>query len=102
MNSKGLFNVPSGIYKNPKICDEVNLLAVSHALQNVQITTGDYLSTKNFIDATTFVYIDPPYRPLNQSSSFTAYTKDGFGDQEQIALKKFIDKMYGKGANKEV
>lgn len=98
VNSKGLFNVPYGRYKNPGIFQRENLLAVSSALKNVKIYTGNYSDTEKFIDSDTFVYIDPPYRPLTQSASFTAYAKEGFCDKEQIELSNFVSKLYKKGA----
>ena len=98
VNSKGEYNVPQGSYKNPCICDTNNLLAVSKALQCVDIKCCDYKDSKCFIDHNTFVYFDPPYRPLNTSSSFTTYTQNGFGDNDQIELAKFIDKMSERGA----
>lgn len=98
VNAKGLFNVPSGVYKNPGICQKENLIAVSKALQNVTILTGDYKQTKNFIDSNTFVYIDPPYRPLTQSASFTSYSKEGFDDSKQIELRNFVSEIHQNGA----
>jgi len=98
VNSKGGFNVPQGSYKNPCICDENNLRAVSEKLQNVQIICGDYKESAKFIDKNTFAYFDPPYRPLSATSSFTSYTQDGFGDKEQIELAMFIDKLSDAGA----
>lgn len=98
VNSKGEFNVPQGRYKNPRICDEENLYAISLKLQNVKIVCGDYSESENFIDRKTFAYFDPPYRPLTTSASFTAYTQDGFGDEEQVELARFVDKMSQKGA----
>jgi len=98
VNSKGEFNVPQGGYKNPCICDEENLIAISKKLKNVQIICGDYKESENFIDERTFVYFDPPYRPLTESANFTSYTQDGFGDKEQIELARFIDKMSKRGA----
>lgn len=86
VNKKGSFNVPMGAYKNPMICDEKNLRNVSHLLKNVKISCGDYKNCKNFIDTDTFVYIDPPYRPLTATSSFTSYSKCEFGDKQQIEL----------------
>jgi DNA adenine methylase len=98
VNSKGEFNVPQGEYKNPCICDEDNLTAVSKVLKNVHIKCCDYKKSKSFIDKNTFAYFDPPYRPLTESSSFTAYTQDGFGDKEQIELARFIDDLSDAGA----
>ncbi len=98
VNKKGLFNVPMGAYKNPLICDEKNLRAVSEKLQNVTIVCGDYRDSANFIDENTFVYFDPPYRPITETASFTAYTENLFNDKEQIELAHFVDDMHKKGA----
>ena len=98
VNKKGLFNVPMGTYKNPLICDEDNLRSVSEALQNVTIVCGDYRNSAAFIDDNTFVYFDPPYRPITDTASFTAYTENHFNDEEQIELAKFADDMHQKGA----
>ncbi len=98
VNRKGQFNVPMGSYKNPMICDEENLRAVSEKLQNVMIICGDYRESANFIDENTFVYFDPPYRPLTDTASFTAYTENLFNDEEQIELARFVDDMHKRGA----
>ncbi len=98
VNKKGQFNVPMGAYKNPTICDENNLRNVSEALQNVTIVCGDYSLSKDFIDKDTFVYLDPPYRPISQTASFTSYTADCFDDNEQIRLARFIDEINLSGA----
>lgn len=98
VNKRGLFNVPMGSYKNPLICDEKNLRAVSKKLQNVKILCGDYKKSAEFIDEHTFVYFDPPYRPITETASFTAYTENLFNDEEQIGLARFVDCMHKKGA----
>ena len=98
VNKKGLFNVPMGSYKNPMICDEENLRAVSEKLQNVQMVCGDYRKSADFIDSNTFVYFDPPYRPITDTASFTAYTENLFNDEEQVELARFVDELHGKGA----
>lgn len=98
VNRKGQFNVPMGAYKNPLICDENNLLAVSEKLQKVKIHCGDYQNTINYIDERTFVYIDPPYRPLTKTAGFTAYTQDAFNDEQHKQLALFVQKLNKKGA----
>lgn len=98
VNRKGLFNVPMGAYKNPIICDENNLKAVSEKLQNVIIVCKDYKESEHFIDENTFVYFDPPYRPITHTSNFTAYTENVFDDEKQIELSTFVDRMHKKGA----
>ena len=98
VNKKGEFNVPMGAYKKPKICDEENLKNVSLALKKVKIIYADYRESESFIDEKTFVYIDPPYRPLNITSSFTSYTENGVNDKEQIELAEYINVLNKKGA----
>ncbi len=97
-NKKGQFNVPMGNYKNPLICDEENLKAVSEKLKKVKINLVSYEKSYDFIDEETFVYLDPPYRPLNKTSSFTSYTKYDFSDNEQIELARYVNKISKKGA----
>lgn len=98
VNRKGQFNVPIGSYKKPPICDAENLRYISKLLQNVKIKCGDYKDCADFIDSNTFVYIDPPYRPLTETASFTSYNENEFGDQQQIELGRFIDEITQKGA----
>jgi DNA adenine methylase len=98
VNGRGLYNVPMGAYKNPLICDAENLINISTLLQNITINCGDYKECRNFIDERTFVYIDPPYRPLNATASFTSYTETGFGDREQVELAEFVNDLNQIGA----
>ena len=98
VNRKGLFNVPMGSYKNPTICDADNLRNIHEELQNVTIVCGDYSQSQSFIDSETFVYLDPPYRPISETSAFTSYNSDAFDDNEQIRLAKFIDEINAAGA----
>lgn len=98
VNRRGQFNVPMGDYKAPQICDRENLLRISKALERVTIVCGDYRQAGGFIDERTFVYIDPPYRPLNATSAFTAYTENGFDDRAQVALAEFAKAMDRRGA----
>ena len=99
VNSHGAFNVPQGSYKNPTICDERNLIAVSEKLQGVTIVCADYKKTHSFIDDNTFAYFDPPYRPLTVTASFTSYAENGFGDKEQTELASFINEISKCGAS---
>ena len=98
VNSKGEFNVPMGRYKNPKIVDEENLQNASIVLKNVIIHHGDFEDCKSVVDERTFVYFDPPYRPISKTSSFNSYSKDSFDDESQIRLARFYKKLHLKGA----
>lgn len=98
VNKKGEFNVPMGSYKNPTICNEENLKAVHNLLKKVIIFNLDYKESKKFITPETFVYFDPPYRPLSTSSSFTSYSKEDFSNEKQSELGEFfkqVDKEIG-------
>jgi DNA adenine methylase len=91
VNSQGKFNVPMGKYKQPLICNSENLRLVSELLQGAKIYLGSYNQCQAWADKSTFVYFDPPYRPLNITSSFTSYSQHNFNDEEQIKLAKFYD-----------
>jgi DNA adenine methylase len=93
VNRKNEYNVPMGSYKRPTICDKENILAVSQALQKVEILCGDYEKTLNHADNNTLFYFDPPYKPLSETSSFNSYAKDEFNDTEQIRLRDFCNKL---------
>lgn len=98
VNKAGDYNVPMGAYKNPQICNEDNLLNVSKKLQNANIVCGDYKDSASFIDDKTFVYFDPPYRPLTKTANFTSYTEQLFDDNKQLELANFVQDLDNKGA----
>ena len=90
VNSRGDFNVPFGAYSRPRICDADNLMAVARVLQGVELVRGDFTACDDLIDEGTFVYFDPPYRPLTATSSFTSYASRGFDDREQLRLAEYF------------
>ena len=90
VNKSGKFNVPHGKYKNPLICDKENLLLCSKLLQKVEISFGSYEQVLSNADKNTFVYFDPPYRPLVNNNSFVSYDKSGFDDNDQIKLAEYF------------
>ncbi len=99
VNSRGHFNVPFGFYKNPKILDEVLLRAISHYLNGNDIVLANVDFEEALQDATEgdFVYLDPPYDPVSDTSSFTGYHLDGFGRDHQIRLKSVMDDLSRRG-----
>ena len=98
VNQSGDFNVPMGKYKNPTICDESNLRDLSYLLKNVEFICGTYQNTEELVDEKTFVYFDPPYRPLSMTSGFTSYTKDDFDDEDQKQLASYFRTLDNKNA----
>ena len=98
VNSKGEFNVPIGSYKNPSFPSEQDLLEVQSALADVIIHLGSFEQCEEFIDQNTFLYFDPPYRPISETSSFVSYTKGAFDDEDQKKLAQFIQDVHEKGA----
>ena len=98
VNKSGKFNVPFGKYKNPTICDSRNLRNLSILFENTIFKCGDYKESESLIDENTFVYFDPPYRPLSVTSGFTSYTKEDFNDENQKELAKYYNKLNVKNA----
>lgn len=96
-NSKGEFNVSFGKYLNPTILDEELIRTDSKILQRVEILNGDFSQIESHISKYTFIYFDPPYRPITSSAAFTAYNKGNFNDREQLRLKEFYTKMADNG-----
>lgn len=98
VNKEGKFNVPCGKYKNPTICDSNNLRNLSNLIKNVTFEYGDYKKSESFVNENTFVYFDPPYRPLSITSGFTSYTKEDFNDDNQKELANYFYKLDLKNA----
>ena len=98
VNKSGKFNVPMGSHKNPTICDVQNLRNLSKLIQNVQFQYGDYKKSTEYVTNNTFVYFDPPYRPLNITSGFTSYTKEDFNDENQKELATYFRELSERDA----
>lgn len=98
VNRSNEFNVPFGNYKNPTICDEENLMAASTILQKAEIIAADFEKSERYINKHCFVYLDPPYRPISATASFTSYSKDNFNEQDQFRIANFCEQIKKKGA----
>jgi len=98
-NSNGKFNVPFGRYKNPKILDEKNLIAVSKLLQNVTITNDTFEKAVEKAESGDFIYFDPPYHPLSRTSNFTDYSNGGFIEKDQEKLGDVFKKLVRRGCH---
>jgi len=96
VNSKGLFNVPKGSYKNPRIVDADNLYKLSSLLPKVENIRSTEFDKMKEISKGDLVYFDPPYHPLNETSSFTSYS-GSFRKEEQIRLRDYFKKLDDKG-----
>lgn len=98
VNRNGKFNVPFGKYKNPTICDSSNLRNLSKLIKDVLFEYGDYKKSEGIIDRNTFVYFDPPYRPLSDTSGFTSYAKEDFNDEKQKELAEYFNLLSTRNA----
>lgn len=98
VNAKWEFNVPFGRYKKPKICHPENLKALAQILDYTHIEQGDFSKCKKFVNSQSFVYFDPPYRPLSQTANFNSYSQNRFNDAEQLRLRNFFDLLAEKTA----
>jgi len=96
-NSKGQYNIPFGDQKNPNICDKENILAVSKCLENTEITNYSFEESVEKCKKNDLVYFDPPYYPVNATSSFTGYSKSSFGEIEQKKLKEVFADLANRG-----
>jgi DNA adenine methylase len=96
-NASGLFNVPFGRHKNPTICDEPNLRAVSHALKKADISCRHFSTVLDKVIKGDFVYFDPPYHPLTKTANFTSYDRKGFGEKDQIQLRNVFVELQKRG-----
>jgi len=99
VNSQGQFNVPFGSYKNPVIAEPTVIRAVSRYLNNAHIDfrNGDFAAAVWDAGQDDFVYFDPPYDPVSDTSSFTGYSLDGFSREEQRRLKEVCDDLTLRG-----
>ncbi|MEK7865266.1 MAG: DNA adenine methylase [Planctomycetota bacterium] len=96
-NRSGQFNVPFGRYANPRICDEVNLRAVARSLKGVSISLRGYARVRTVAKPGDLVYFDPPYQPVSTTSSFTAYDRHGFGEEDQRRLRDVFAELATRG-----
>lgn len=98
VNNSGEFNSPFGKYKNPNIVNEPTLRAVNLYLNsnNVRIENTDYETILKKADKNSFVYLDPPYHPVSESSNFTGYIQGGWDESDQIRLKEACDLLNQK------
>lgn len=99
VNNAGEFNTPFGAYKNPNIVNAVTLRAVSKYLRenDIVFSSGDFAQVLASLPEKSFVYFDPPYDPVSDSSAFTGYTSGGFGRDEQIRLRECCDELNERG-----
>jgi DNA adenine methylase len=99
VNNAGEFNAPFGRYKNPNIVNEPTLKAVNKFLNtnNITINNGDYTTVLKDTTEKSFVYLDPPYHPISESSNFTGYIQGGWNIYDQIELRKACDELHKKG-----
>jgi len=98
VNAQGLFNAPFGRYKNPAICEEPVLKAVSNYLSSnaIHITSGDFANALAAADTSSFVYFDSPYHSPD-NTNFTGYQAGGFDEDEQIRLQQTFVALTGRG-----
>lgn len=99
VNNSGEFNSPFGRYKNPNIVNEPTLKAVSQYLNNndIQLRNVDYEQILLEADKNSFVYLDPPYHPISESSNFTGYVQGGWSPSDQERLREACDELTKRG-----
>lgn len=104
LNQSGQFNTPLGDRDKPVVFDFENLRACSQLLQkalsnDTALLSGDYRETTKTVTPGDFVYLDPPYVPVSKTASFTAFTKDGFSEEDQLALAAHFRALAAAGVH---
>ena len=99
LNRSGKFNVPTGRYKNPSFPSAESLKEVNQALKGVIIHHASYEKCLEWVDDKSFVYFDPPYRPLSKTSSFISYSKGDFNDDNQTELASLTKELHKKNVS---
>jgi DNA adenine methylase len=97
VNSRGVFNVPYGRYKDPKIVDADRLRAAARALARAELLHADFGDALRDLHRSDFVYFDPPYVPVSKTAAFTAYAREGFGPREQERLASVMRELKKRG-----
>lgn len=98
VNSQGKFNVPLGRYKNPNICPEGLLRAASVALATSEIKQADFTDILNYATGSDdFVFCDPPYHPISNTSYFTGYSQNSFSEKDQERLRNTCAELASRG-----
>lgn len=99
VNNAGEFNTPFGNYRNPNIVNAPTLRAVNSYLNSatIYLTSFDYAEVLKNLPKGAFVYLDPPYDPVSDTSSFTGYSKGGFTREDQVRLRKCCDDLDARG-----
>ncbi len=99
VNNSGEFNSPFGRYKNPNFINAPVIKAVSNYLKvnKIELCSGDYDDILSKLDSNSFVYLDPPYHPISESSNFTGYIQGGWNMYDQIRLREACDALNRNG-----
>lgn len=99
VNLKGEFNVPYGRYKGKRTTfpSRDKLLLASEALNGAKIAVRTFQESIRLVRPNAFVYLDPPYPPLNGTSFFAHYTPDRFNYDLQIELSECVADLDARG-----
>jgi DNA adenine methylase len=99
VNREGLFNVPFDKNKTGKtsLFSHENLIACSERLQASTIRHCSFEKAVANASRGDMVYFDPPYIPLTPTSSFSSYSKEGFGIDDHENLAKVIRDLTRRG-----
>ncbi|MBM4149941.1 MAG: Dam family site-specific DNA-(adenine-N6)-methyltransferase, partial [Lentisphaerae bacterium] len=97
VNTRGQYNVPYGFKEQPRIPTKTELESAARLLQNATIALADFKRVLEKAAARDVVYLDPPYPPLNGTSYFTHYTKERFGNEDQVEVAHTANSLRDRG-----
>ena len=98
VNSKNEYNIPWNQNENVNVYNKSNIEGVSSLFRKVSFFSMDFYDfTKSKVKKGDFVFLDPPYIPINETS-FTSYNKEEWSDKDDIRLKELLDYIDNIGA----
>ena len=97
VNVSGDFNVPFGRKKSPILPSRLELLRIARLLKKATLSCASFEKTLEKVHSGDFVYLDPPYPPINGTSFFTHYTQDRFSEADQRQLAASVNDLHSRG-----
>ncbi len=97
VNKKGEFNVPYGKQDHPSLPAKQELISISEAISQTEIVHRNYKDIIHHVQKEDFIYLDPPYPPLNSTSNFTQYTAEDFSKEDHKELALFSREFTRRG-----
>ncbi|PJD95996.1 MAG: DNA adenine methylase [Legionella sp.] len=95
-NSKGIYNVPFGLYVKPYF-PRKEMLYFHQKCKNTEFLHHDFRDTFRLAEPGDVIYCDPPYVPVNDKTKPLPYLKKQFNEADQIELAALAEESATRG-----